>query len=244
MLSPVDPVIIVLLGYLLFVLKVGPKFMENRVPFDLRNIIKSYNIFQIIYNVWMLGYAIHFLFVLRLYDLGCMTSLPHDHEHKHRETYFGTLYLVNKFADLTETIFFVLRKKNRQISVLHVFHHVSMPLVVYLFIRLQGFAAVILYCVLNVAVHVLMYTYYYLSSVSQAVQSSLWWKKYITMVQMVQFGIILSIIAYTLSQPNCNVPRPVVYVSGCLTLSFLVLFSNFYVKSYLRSDRKRGQKAQ
>jgi len=36
--------------YLIFVLKLGPKFMENREPFKLRGALKVYNIFQILFN--------------------------------------------------------------------------------------------------------------------------------------------------------------------------------------------------
>jgi len=36
--------------YLLFVLKLGRKFMENRKPYDLRRVIRAYNIMQIVYN--------------------------------------------------------------------------------------------------------------------------------------------------------------------------------------------------
>ncbi|KAH8241407.1 hypothetical protein KR026_000310, partial [Drosophila bipectinata] len=251
MLSPVDPVIlpifsspwptlIILSSYLLFVLKVGPKLMKNREPFDLRGVIKVYNIFQIVYNSWMFLYTIHFLFVLRAYDLGCMNTLPLDHEHKDRERYFSNLYLINKFIDLVETVFFILRKKKRQISVLHVFHHVSMPFAVYIGIIYNGYGGIATsYCLMNVMVHVLMYTYYYLSSVSESVQKSLWWKKYITISQMVQFAIILACITYSLSQPECTVPKVTSYLSGILNFSFLMLFTNFYVRTYVLADRKR-----
>ncbi|XP_017099694.2 very long chain fatty acid elongase F-like [Drosophila bipectinata] len=253
MLSPVDPAtlsifsspwptLITLLSYLLFVLKVGPRLMKNREPFDLRRVIKVYNIFQIIYNIWMLVHFVNFLFVLKAYDLGCMTTLPLDHEHKDAERYYSNLYLINKFVDLVETIFFVLRKKDRQISVLHLFHHASMPLVVFLFTTLHGYGGVATaYALLNIIVHILMYTYYYLSTVSKAAQQSLWWKKYITIAQMVQFGIVLALNTYTLSQPNCKVPRFQAYICGVLSLSLFVLFGNFYVRAYILSDRKRRQ---
>lgn len=33
-------------------------------------------------------------------------------------------YLYNKYSDLTETFIFVLRKKQKQVSFLHVYHHI------------------------------------------------------------------------------------------------------------------------
>jgi len=40
-------------------------------------------------------------------------------------------YFLLKVVDLVETIFFVLRKKNSQVSFLHVYHHIMMVLFVY-----------------------------------------------------------------------------------------------------------------
>lgn len=42
------PVLIILVSYLLIVLLLGPKFMKNRQPYDLKTVIFYYNIFQII----------------------------------------------------------------------------------------------------------------------------------------------------------------------------------------------------
>lgn len=41
---------------------------------------------------------------------------------------FGYFYLISKFADLFDTVFFVLRKKTTHITTLHLFHHTMMPL--------------------------------------------------------------------------------------------------------------------
>lgn len=37
-------------------------------------------------------------------------------------------YVLNKYSDLLETVIFVFRKKNRQISFLHVYHHCAVIL--------------------------------------------------------------------------------------------------------------------
>lgn len=41
-------------------------------------------------------------------------------------------YYLNKVLDLSETAFFILRKKNEQLSFLHTFHHTVMVLNIYL----------------------------------------------------------------------------------------------------------------
>lgn len=39
--------------YLLFVLKVGPNMMENRKPYNIKNVLLLYNAVQTIYNGWL-----------------------------------------------------------------------------------------------------------------------------------------------------------------------------------------------
>ncbi|EDW96738.1 uncharacterized protein Dyak_GE25994 [Drosophila yakuba] len=225
--------------YLLFVLKVGRKFMENRKPYDLRGVIRAYNIMQIVYNSGVLIWGLHFLFVLKAYDLRCITRLPLDHEFKSRERLLTYAYFSNKFMDLMETVFFVLRKKDRQISVLHVFHHLVMSFGGYMHITYSGYGGILFpSCLLNVAVHVIMYSYYYLSSVRKDVQTSRW-KKYITVVQLVQFVLVLANFSYTLMQPNCNASRPVLYFGMAISTTFILMFANFYVHNYILSGKKK-----
>lgn len=50
--SPV-PVVAILAVYLLFVLKIGPKLMENRKPYNLKNILIGYNAYQVGFSLWM-----------------------------------------------------------------------------------------------------------------------------------------------------------------------------------------------
>lgn len=51
------------------------------------------------------------------------------------ETFLGYSYFLLKIYDLIETIFFVLRKKQRQVSFLHVYHHVMILSFTYLGMR-------------------------------------------------------------------------------------------------------------
>lgn len=59
---------------------------------------------------------------------------------------------------------------------------------VYAWFVLKTFAggSWILIPLLNGFVHVVMYTYYLLSGLGPGVQKYLWWKKYITLIQMVR----------------------------------------------------------
>ncbi|KAH8337133.1 hypothetical protein KR059_000955, partial [Drosophila kikkawai] len=251
MLTPVDPeqlaflaspwpTAIILATYLLFVLKVGPWLMADRKPFNLRGFIKAYNILQILYNGSIVVSTSYILFVRRPYKLSCPITMPLDHELKDVERLISNAYTINKFVDLVETVIFVLRKKDRQVSFLHIFHHISMVLYVYLYTTLNGpggpSAPMML---MNVIVHTIMYTYYFLSSISPAVQASLWWKKYITIAQLIQFGGLMVFCIQMLAQSDCQAPRFVSYVIGALSASFTVMFGKFYYRTYVVNNQKK-----
>lgn len=42
------PVVAIVIGYLAFVKKVGPKFMENREAYNMRHILVAYNALQVV----------------------------------------------------------------------------------------------------------------------------------------------------------------------------------------------------
>jgi hypothetical protein len=115
-------------SYLLLVKLIGPWYMRNREPFDLRPFI-------LIYNALMVGFnGLGFLCGLwitsgirKTWDCSPIDRSPTFINLLF--IYFGWMYFASKFADLLDTAFFVLRKKNNQITLLHVFHHSVMPLI-------------------------------------------------------------------------------------------------------------------
>ncbi|XP_017037048.1 very long chain fatty acid elongase F-like [Drosophila kikkawai] len=237
------PTLGALAAYLLFVLKLGPKLMDSRKPFELRGVIKAYNIIQIVYNSAL--FVLVCYVVYNFYDWRCPLSLPWDHEGKDIERLFANAYYINKYLDLVETVFFVLRKKSRQISFLHVFHHVAVILASYLTQTLYDHGGLVAWMVvLNLIVHACMYTYYLLSSISPEVQkASLWWKKYITTIQLIQFALIMLHMIDMLMQSDCKAPRPGIYAFGFLYSALTVMFSKFYYQSYISPSQKNAKRS-
>ena len=45
---------------------------------------------------------------------------------------------------------------------------------------------------INCFVHVIMYSYYFLSGLGPSVQKYLWWKKYVTTLQLVRYTYVLA----------------------------------------------------
>ncbi|XP_008472687.1 elongation of very long chain fatty acids protein 7-like [Diaphorina citri] len=50
------PVITILVLYLAFVLKIGPAYMQNRKPMSLKYIMLAYNLFQTLFNAYIVSY--------------------------------------------------------------------------------------------------------------------------------------------------------------------------------------------
>lgn len=83
-------------------------------------------------------------------------------------------------------IFFVLRKKNSHISTLHVIHHGVMPMSVWFGVKFTPGGHSTFFGFINTFVHILMYTYYFFAALGPQYQKYLWWKKYLTAIQMVR----------------------------------------------------------
>lgn len=45
------------------------------------------------------------------------------------------LYYIAKLTELLDTVFFVLRKKERQVSFLHLYHHTMMPICAFIGVK-------------------------------------------------------------------------------------------------------------
>uniref|UniRef100_A0A1A9ZAN0 Elongation of very long chain fatty acids protein n=1 Tax=Glossina pallidipes TaxID=7398 RepID=A0A1A9ZAN0_GLOPL len=134
--SPLKPTILVL-AYMLIAVRIGPSLMKNRAPYNLKSTLRVYNIFQMIYNSC--------LFIVIWNEMQVIRSLRNDDCKIERTDErlleclsIGWLYLINKMVDLLDTIFMILRKKNEQISFLHVYHHSIMIFLSWFGIKYMG----------------------------------------------------------------------------------------------------------
>ncbi|XP_051936510.1 elongation of very long chain fatty acids protein 5 [Hippocampus zosterae] len=146
-------------------------------------------------------------------------------------------YYFSKFIELMDTVFFILRKNNHQLTFLHVYHHISM-------LNIWWFVLNWLPCghsyfgpTLNSFVHVVMYSYYGLSAIP-AMRPYLWWKKYITQLQLIQFFLTVLQTLGAIIWP-CGVPIGWLYFQIIYMSTLTVFFSNFYIQTY-KTD-KRGE---
>ncbi|KAK9881693.1 hypothetical protein WA026_017212 [Henosepilachna vigintioctopunctata] len=235
MMSSPFPTVIICLIYAYSMKVIGPKLMENRKPFQLKNTLIVYNLFQVIFSTWLFyescvsGWMNH-------YSLKCQPVDYSETPLAMRMARGCWWYYISKFSEFFDTLFFVLRKKNRQISTLHIIHHGVMPLSVWFGVKFSPGGHSTFFGFLNTFVHIIMYSYYLLAALGPSYQKYLWWKKYLTTIQMIQFVLVM-VHAFQLLFIDCNYPKAFVWWIGGHAVMFYFLFSQFYNETY-KDDRK------
>ena len=127
--------------WMVFVMKIGPALMEKRKPMEMRRVLVGYNAFQVLFSaficytvgIWVYFrtpynnhyFPFHAIKESNIYRQ-VMTSECSGHRDRESELrlFSGAwFYFFSKVIDLLDTIFFVLRKKQKQITFLHLYHH-------------------------------------------------------------------------------------------------------------------------
>ncbi|XP_030038162.2 elongation of very long chain fatty acids protein 7 [Manduca sexta] len=236
--SPI-PIIVILTAYLAFVLKLGPDFMKKRKAYKLTNILLVYNLAEIIFAAYLFNLCIKILVPLGMLRKTCTMDTE---ESKYQVTSTNYWYFICKLTELLDTVFFVLRKKRNQISFLHVYHHTLLGLCSWLFLKYEPGYTLLFIGTLNSFVHIIMYTYYALSAFP-GMAKYLWWKKYITILQLTQFILVLIEFVANIVISKCK-PSTVMTVLILPNLAlFIHLFLKFYMKTYTDAQSKQETKA-
>jgi len=162
--------------------------------------------------------------------------------------YWLYVYFLSKFYELFDTILLALKKKPLQF--LHVYHHIVVLAMVWSWLD----QVVTISCsaaAANTFIHVIMYWYY----VQTALGHQPWYKRYITQMQLMQFGIsFLLTLPVFLGLTLGEMDGEYTIISSCTgvealcftmaaNISFLVLFSRFYYSTYhiAVSDKKHTE---
>ncbi|KAF2884520.1 hypothetical protein ILUMI_21665 [Ignelater luminosus] len=206
------------------------QIMKNRKPFSLKYLLIMYNGFQILFSAYICK-EIFTSAYFSGYKLSCAKLDSTNNKLALRMARAFWFFYLSKVIDLTDTIFFVLRKKDSQLTFLHIYHHTSMIFNWYIGVLYVPGGQAFFSAGINSLVHVIMYTYYLLSAMGPKMQKYLWWKKYLTQIQLIQFIVVMihMIIGYI---NGCRKPKWLICFTVIYLWTLVILFANFYFHAY------------
>jgi len=208
-------------------------WMRKREGMSLRLVKLAHNGFLMLLSLAMvLGTAWELLLLIlegvegsRLY---CDSSLM-----KGKLWMWCYVFYLSKYYELLDTVIMVLGKK--PLNVLHVYHHSAMVFLCLLMMqqRMLFFYSGVL---INASIHTFMYYYYANASMGREVS----WKKHLTTMQMVQFVLVMT--TWWPLIPICHFNHSEIFtwaVNQLLMISFLLLFLQFYQRTYSGKPKKQ-----
>jgi len=142
------------------------------------------------------GYHNYFLSVASLVMLiGAIVAMVEDMQNegfvevycdqrKGEIVFWSYMFYVSKYYEFLDTFFLVVRSGAENLQFLHVVHHCIVPFLFWLYLEVE-FTGQWVQVILNLGVHVLMYYYFGFVVLNPGVQ--VWWRKYITKMQIFQF---------------------------------------------------------
>jgi len=215
-------------------------WMKNRAPYQL-------NFLRIVHNFILCFGSLLMMFGLvketfLVYQKHGEEALFCDVNGRQKESgnlfFWYYIFFLSKFYEFIDTVILVLRKK--ELSFLHVFHHFITAILCWVGLYTETSVQWIV-VILNATVHIFMY-YYYLAA---TLNSDVWWKKYLTTAQIIQFVIDMAGITvwwyYTLVlNQKCSGSIEAMLFTYFVLGSFLILFIMFYLKTF-KSPRTSGQ---
>ncbi|XP_072758377.1 very long chain fatty acid elongase 7-like isoform X2 [Anoplolepis gracilipes] len=210
--------------------------MEKRPAFQLKTVMIFYNAFQVLFNSWLTYLIFSFIIEYKhlLFPYACNFHSLHDAEAKRAQLELlqgGYWYFFAKVIELLDTVFFVLRKKQYQVTFFHVYHHTIMATFSWCYLKLSPGEQGIIIGFLSSTGHIILYSYYFMAALGFKYKKYLLWNKYMTLIQLLQFALILVYLMLTLAM-NCQSSKILTYFFAMNVIIFIYLFSNFYIKVY------------
>lgn len=226
-------------AYFLFVV-VGSAIMKLGIPaMDPYPIKFIYNVTQIMLCSYM---TVESLLLAYRNNYTLMPCVGYNKENPPLANLLYMFYL-SKTLDFFDTIFIVLGKKWRQLSFLHVYHHITIFLFYWLNSHVNYDGDIYLTILLNGFIHTVMYTYYFICMHTKVPETGkslpIWWKSSLTMMQMIQFITMMSQGTYLVMTECKSTSLKVVVVYIVYILSLFFLFAQFFVSSYVKPKQPK-----
>ncbi|KAI9011704.1 fatty acid elongase [Hyaloraphidium curvatum] len=226
----------------------GRELMKRREAFQLKWLFVVHNVVLVAASGLLLALMLEIL-VPMISQHGLRWSVCEPGAYDLRLVPFYYFNYLIKWWEFIDTFFLVLKKK--PLEFLHVYHHAATMVLTYS--QMVGYTAVQWVPItINLLVHVIMYYYYARTTVSK---KPVWWKKYLTSLQIAQFIIDLTVIYYIMynalvvrlelpfpTRGDCYGDLNAGYFGTAVISSYLLLFIDFFIRTYRKGGRSAGKK--
>jgi elongation of very long chain fatty acids protein 4 len=200
--------------------------------------LQVYNIYMVLMSLWM---------GVEMYGNMIKTDTFFWNRHMDRSpagaplAYAVWVNYISKPTEYFDTLFFLLRGNLRQVSFLHVSHHAVMPVMIASAVLEYPGGNSAFGPGLNSFVHVFMYLYYLLTGLG--ISMPLFIKKSITVIQLVQFGLISCQALYLLADGYFKYWNTKLgWMAIFLMVQMFSLFGNFFRTAYGGAKAKKVEK--
>ena len=149
------------------------------------------------------------------------------------------LFMLSKIWEFGDTAFLVLGK--HRLRFLHVYHH-AVTLALSWIMYLDTSSSGALFAWTNMVVHTPMYYYYTIFALGRTV----WWKKYITQIQITQFVLCLVAMLYEIffllppTSTRCERRKEYAYHSIYWAIATYITFLALFIKLYIDVYKSRA----
>ncbi|KAH8286020.1 hypothetical protein KR054_001135 [Drosophila jambulina] len=229
-----------ILALYLVMARFGPKWAARYKPLQLRAPLFCHSLAMVLLNahIWL-----ELLTASRAlnYSFACQACRVSYNPHEMRIAAAFWWFYISKILEFADTAFFILRHKWRQLSFLHVYHHSSMFVMCWIAVKWLPTGSSYVVGTINSFVHIIMYSYYAMSALGPRFQKFLWWKRYLTGLQLIQFAIGLLWTGQAFIR-GCEYGTGLLFVDFVYLVPFVVLFGRFYRKNYGITAKSRKVK--
>lgn len=150
----------------------------------------------------------------------------------HKVTWF---FMLLRIFELSETIFFILRKKKCQITHLHLYHHVSSILIFWIFFKYSGGMMEVFFIVVSQIAQIVKYLYYLLSSYTNVTRLFLllkFIKPIIIVLQLLELFLFFCHSLFAVGA-ECNLSS-LFYLQIVNVIVLFILYAQFFIKNYMK----------
>ncbi len=213
----------------------GIRAMKDRKPAKVKTYMLIYNTYQVVLN---LACVIGMLY--EVYSNPWFKTMWGNYPQYGRESlnisFWVWVHYNNKYVELLDTTFMIIRKKNEQVSFLHCYHHVLLIWSWFLVCKIDAGGDSYFGGMVNSFIHVIMYAYYAMPIINVTVPKAI--KMSVTHCQKIQFCVCLVHSCYVLYHGNCPPVLPL--TQAFVMICMLILFTQFSNKRYGTNKKVSG----